>query len=272
MELRYTLIDPTKNITLLVTSPVPRSLQAQTANFLLKRHPEAEQVGFREAPEDPEIAQARLQMMGGEFCGNAAMSLGAWLSRENRLPWGEQHQWQLEVSGASEPVECTVTAVSGGYLGEVAMPLPEEISTQMFPLHGEAALLETVHLPGICHILLPAAMIDCDEAEALLRQWSAALPEAAVGLLLWEEEACRFTPLVYVKATDTAIWEQGCASGTAAVAAALTCRRRSGQCLSVRQPGGTIAAVTGYEGGQLTSLHIHGTVTMGRNFRTALEL
>lgn len=272
MELRYTLIDPTKNITLLVTSPVPRALQAQTANFLLKRHPEAEQVGFWEAPEDPAAAQARLQMMGGEFCGNATMSLGAWLSRENRLPWGEQHQWQLEVSGAAAPVECTVTAVRAGYLGDVAMPLPEEIGTQSFPLHGKDTPLETVHLPGICHILLPAAMIDRGEAEALLRLWSARLPEAAVGLLLWEEDACRFTPLVHVKATDTAVWERGCASGTAAVAAALTCRRRSGQCLSVKQPGGTIAAITGYEAGHLTSLHIHGAVTMGRNFRTALEL
>mgnify|MGYP006969175551 CR=1 FL=1 len=31
MVLRYTVVDPTKNITLLVTTPVPRSLQPQTA-------------------------------------------------------------------------------------------------------------------------------------------------------------------------------------------------------------------------------------------------
>ena len=31
MELRYTVIDPTKNITLLVTTPVPRDVQPRVA-------------------------------------------------------------------------------------------------------------------------------------------------------------------------------------------------------------------------------------------------
>ena len=61
MVLRYTVIDPTKNITLLVTTPVQRALQAQTAAWLLRREKDAEQVGFLE-PSD--TAPARLQMMG----------------------------------------------------------------------------------------------------------------------------------------------------------------------------------------------------------------
>ena len=35
MELRYTVIDPTKNITLLVTTPVPRDVQPRVAAELL---------------------------------------------------------------------------------------------------------------------------------------------------------------------------------------------------------------------------------------------
>ena len=74
MELRYTVIDPTKNITLLVTTPVPRDVQPRVAAELLRRGKDAEQVGFVEglAAGDP-----RLQMMGGEFCGNATMSMAA---------------------------------------------------------------------------------------------------------------------------------------------------------------------------------------------------
>ena len=37
MELRYTVIDPTKNITLLVTTPVPRDVQPRVAAELLQR-------------------------------------------------------------------------------------------------------------------------------------------------------------------------------------------------------------------------------------------
>ena len=37
MELRYTVIDPTKNITLLVTTPVPRDVQPRVAMELLRR-------------------------------------------------------------------------------------------------------------------------------------------------------------------------------------------------------------------------------------------
>ena len=48
MLLRYTPVDPTKNITLLVTTPVARELQAQTALWLLRHEPDAEQVGFLE--------------------------------------------------------------------------------------------------------------------------------------------------------------------------------------------------------------------------------
>ena len=46
MELRYTVIDPTKNITLLVTTPVPRDVQPRVAAELLRRERDAEQVGF----------------------------------------------------------------------------------------------------------------------------------------------------------------------------------------------------------------------------------
>ena len=43
MELRYTVIDPTKNITLLVTTPVPRDVQPRVAAELLRRERDAEQ-------------------------------------------------------------------------------------------------------------------------------------------------------------------------------------------------------------------------------------
>ena len=261
MLVRYTTVDPTKNITLLVTTPVQRNLQAQTALWLLRREPDAEQVGFLE-PSD--TADARLQMMGGEFCGNATMGLGAWLCRDRKLPAGVTHEFSLEISGADAPVPCSVTPVAHGYLGTVSMPLPLAIEERDFPVGTKTQTLSVVFLPGICHIIAPVGTVERAAAEELLRRWSSELPGEAVGLILLDEERIAIDPLVYVKPTDTAVWERGCGSGSAAVACWLTRKRRAGQCLSIRQPGGTIAAVTLWNGEDISALTITGSVQLRR--------
>ena len=101
MTLQYTVIDPTKNITLLVTTPMPRARYAQIASQLLALEKDAEQVGFLESSDEQDAA---LQMMGGEFCGNAAMSLGAWLCRGETE--GVDRHLTLDVSGVDSPVSC----------------------------------------------------------------------------------------------------------------------------------------------------------------------
>ena len=105
MELRYTVIDPTKNITLLVTTPVPRDVQPRVAAELLQREQDAEQVGFAEGLA---AGEPRLQMMGGEFCGNATMSLAALLAFQENLPDDGEAVYPLEVSGADGIVNCRI--------------------------------------------------------------------------------------------------------------------------------------------------------------------
>ena len=46
MELDYVLMDPTGNLTALVTSPVPEARQSADALALMAAEPTAEQVGF----------------------------------------------------------------------------------------------------------------------------------------------------------------------------------------------------------------------------------
>ena len=180
MHLEYTIIDPTKNITLLVTTPVPRASQVRAAEYLLHRENKAEQVAFLEFSPS---GGKRLQMMGGEFCGNATMAYGAWLCRQDHLGHGETADLLLEVSGTREAVSCSVTAVRDSYLGTVTMPLPEKAEAMDF----DGRSLGVVHLPGICHIIAPAGDIPETEAESLLRRWSARLPGEAAGLLLLDE-------------------------------------------------------------------------------------
>ena len=260
MTLQYTVIDPTKNITLLVTTPMPRVHYAEIASHLLALEPDAEQVGFLESSDEQDAA---LQMMGGEFCGNATMSLGAWLCRNETE--GVSRHFSLDVSGVDAPVSCDVSVVRHGYIGTVSMPLPEKIETLTLPYGDGEISLDAVFLPGICHIIAPNGTVQRHQAEDALRKWADILPMDAVGILLLDETAMYFDPLVYVKATDTAYWERGCGSGSAAIGAWITQKQGKGQCLSLKQPGGTIAVVTVWQDRTITSLTITGTVTLGKN-------
>ena len=260
MTLQYTVIDPTKNITLLVTTPMPRKYYAEIASHLLALEKDAEQVGFLESSEENDAA---LRMMGGEFCGNATMSLGAWLCRDDAV--GTDRHFSLDVSGVDTPVPCDISVVRHGYIGTVSMPLPEKVETLTLPFGDGEISLDAVFLPGICHIIAPNGTVQRYQAEDALRKWADILQMDAVGLLLFDETAMHFDPLVYVKATDTAVWERGCGSGSAAIGALMTQNRGAGQCLSLKQPGGTIAVATALQGDVITSLTITGTVTLGKN-------
>ena len=46
MNAEYYVLDPTGNITILVSTPVPQDLQVRTASALMEREAAAEQVGF----------------------------------------------------------------------------------------------------------------------------------------------------------------------------------------------------------------------------------
>ena len=268
MEIQYLLADPTKNITVLVTTPVSRALQPELASLLLDLEPEAEQVGFVETAAD---GQMRLQMMGGEFCGNATMQL-----RRVAVP-PRTHRADLP-SGAGNLrapalVECSITPLDGCFLGTVDMPLPEKIETLRLPLGSETAELSVVRLPGISHIIVPAQVLTRARAEELIRRWAEVLHADALGILLLQEEELCFDPLVHVTQTDTAVWERGCGSGSAAIGAYLTKKHGAPQCVSIRQPGGAIAVTTRCaEDGALSSLTISGTVLLGRSKKADVTL
>ena len=75
MELQYSILDPTGNITALAESPVGAAERQAAAAAIMQRHDDVEQVGFLN-PEGEDGLPA-LQMAGGEFCGNATMCAAA---------------------------------------------------------------------------------------------------------------------------------------------------------------------------------------------------
>jgi diaminopimelate epimerase len=259
MDLECTIYDPTKNITLLVSTPVPRQQQSAVAAALIRRKPEVEQVGFLEPAASPS-ARLHLQMMGGEFCGNACMAAAAYLSDQEQLTPGQSAIYPLEVSGAEGLITCRLERRIHRCRVNVAMPLPQRIGTAQLPLRGRVFSVPAVWFPGIVHCIVPEHFLTRGQAEEAIRPLCKSLGAEACGILLFSESTSTFTPLVYVASTDTAVWESGCGSGTAALGAYLALRRGTDTSTPLHQPGGLITSAAEVCGKHVTGLVIIGKV------------
>ena len=261
MLLHYQKYSPTGNITVLVTTPTPRSRQPGIAARLLE-DVGGEQVGFVE-PSTNARCRLRLQMMGGEFCGNATMSLGAMLARQANLPDGEALSLLLEVSGSADPVPCGICRDGDAWVGTVRMPPPVGIDEIGLDIDAGILSVPLVRLPGISHLIIPeGAGLDEAQLRRRLPLWNGKIGADAVGAIVWNEAASAIDPLVYVPSAGTLVREHGCGSGTAAVGCWLALLAGHGVEAPIRQPGGTITARVAVEGNAVTKLSITGRVAL----------
>ena len=250
--LRVSIFDPTGNITALVESPVAPEEQSAAAARIMERFPLVEQVGFVRFPEDGADVDAALRMAGGEFCGNASMSAAA-LSLLRRGSATDEGVWEtlrLRVRGVSREVEVRLRRETAeSFCASVRMPPVLSLNEQVFPFGALRDPITIVRAEGISHAIVTpgspffALRDDRDAAEEAARRICAALGAEAFGLMFLEGEAprLRLTPLVYVPGSGTMFWENSCASGSAAVAAAMAGRSGSPVCLELEEPGGVLA-------------------------------
>lgn len=255
-EIRYALLDPTGNQTILVESEVPPECQPSVARQIMDLEPEAEQAGFVRARP----GGISLRMAGGEFCGNAAMSAAALYAFENGIAEGTI---PVTVSGTPDPVAVTVSALPDGRMkGRVEMPRPVSVGEEDLPGGMRAPV---VRFHGISHVILESPL-DRETAERLAPVWCRGLNAESAGIMMFDREAGSLVPLVYVPTAGTLFWENSCASGTTAVGAFLAAKEGSVS-LDLRQPGGTLHVESDADG----KLFLTGTVRL-RVRRTASVL
>ena len=257
MRLDYFLLDPTGNITILVTSPVPVEKQAFAAARLMAREQNAEQVGFLSNAPSCDIA---LRMAGGEFCGNAAMCSAVIAADRASLTEGKM---RVRVSGAEEPVTAEVSLLKdGSWKGTVDMPRAVSCTDMALPEEG---VCPVVSFEGISHVIVTKE-IPSQRAEYLARSWCGYLEADALGIMFLDLRTMRLKPLVCVPGAGTLCWENSCASGTAAVGVYLA-RENGGRARAVvRQPAGSLTIQAGEDG----SLRLSGTVRI--LYRKAVEM
>ena len=246
--LRFYKASPGGNATILVLDPVPESRRGEIAGLLMDAtHLQAEQVGFLDLTARP----VRLDMMGGEFCGNACRAAAAVMAREKKGLHGSGAELcgDLSVSGVTQPVRLRVLSDAHEYW--VEMPLPEGSGTQ-----GIAELapgMGLVRLPGITHLCLDEELHPFAEdfaAAAAALRGRFGLDAEAVGCIWYRTRpVCAIKPVVWVRSTMSTHYETGCGSGSMALALWLGRGQNLPINLRVLQPSGSEIGVQVSPGG-----------------------
>lgn len=252
MKLNILRADPAGNITLFVLDPVARERRAEIAARLMALPGlQAEQVAFVCSPR--EGGAGRMEMMGGEFCGNATRAYGMLLAEK----LGGASRIKVETSGCQGPVEVQVDLAAG--TAQAQMPLPR--SVRGVEVAGHAAVL--VDLVGIAHLVVedvPPSQDFFDLAEPVFRD----IPGLeAYGVIFLEPAQGKMTPLVKVPATGTLVWEGSCGSGSLAAAVAQSRDAPDGVfSREYLQPAGMVRAGVERRDGRVSAAHIGGPVVL----------
>lgn len=254
MKLRYSIMDPTKNITALVEDSLPIEKQPDAAMKIMERHPEVEQVGYvcyYDKPTEDKVF-GELRMAGGEFCGNATLSTGTLCiirkGLEGELDKGPLNM-KLRSSGAKEPVALQFEKdPEGGFIASAVMPRSEGIEERALSYGALSGKLPVVFMEGISHIVIKENSVffsllkNRDEAEAAVRAWCEELKADGLGLMFLEGAGPEYkmTPLVYVPGSGTCFWENSCASGSSATGMFLAWESGRKIDAALSEPGGVL--------------------------------
>lgn len=267
VRLKVVRADPAGNATLFVLTPVDRALRADAAGKLIAALPEmkVEQVGFASAPLMG--GAARLEMAGGEFCGNAARAWGMWTAA-GRVPRPERVR--IEVSGCSHPIAVDVDWAEG--TARTEMPLPLEV--RPVPEFGGTL----VHLGGIAHLVIRGTAPSREFFRRAEPAFGGLAGLEAYGVIFLErlDEAAgeeRLTPLVKVPSVGTLFQEGSCGSGSLAAAVAESAEVRDGEFRRrYVQPAGALIASVVRRSGEVQGAFIEGPVSLDEPVEVELDL
>ena len=257
--MKIVIADPAKNITVFILDPVesPAERAALARAILAEKSLAAEQVGF----VNPPGGLWRLEMMGGEFCGNAARSFGLYVAVEQGLKG--KGGVSVSVSGAEGPVRVEVDTEKN--LAAAEMPKPIAVET----IDYEDRSLPAVAFEGITHFIATGLeakretfFVIKSSAEKKLLSLGRELP-AAMGVMFYDAASGFMIPLVHVRSTDSLIFESSCGSGSAALGVWLSREMADGVArYAIAQPGGVIETEVAKKNGDITGLTIGGEVKL----------
>ena len=209
----YELLNPSGNVTALVTKDVSREKYKEISNEIMNNNPNVEQVGFLKKYSDTVF---RLEMAGLEFCGNASRAFACFLVKEKYV---SSNKFEISVSGYDDLIECNVEKKENEFFSTIDLKLKKPISDFIEKKILDGQEVYMVKLPGISHVFLDIKKFKFDkdsckkEAKEILSKLNL-LDIAAVGVIWYENK--QIHPVVYVKDIDSLFYENSCGSGSMA--------------------------------------------------------
>lgn len=244
MKLDFVKASPSRNTTVFITNYVVPAHYAEIASRIMDdEHLHAEQAGFLVQPQT-EGAVLRLEMSGGEFCGNAVLSAAAYCSYKGLT---KDRTFLLETSGSDFPLECEVDVKSPThFVARAEMPPPLSTTEIVIDLNGRSITGNVVKLDGITHFITDYWPTE-DQFNQLIEAVTNKIEDKAIGIIPYKqlkESEYEIWPFVYVTETGSRFFEQACGSGSLALGVHLS-KGNQNQTLQIHQPGGIVYVETG---------------------------
>jgi len=274
MEYQIRIGDPAGNKTVFIMNEVPEEKRAEVANALLARKElGGEQAAFIVPPKAG--GDGRIEMMGGEFCGNALRCYGYLLAEDaaqNGCQSGIQNV-RVEISGTDQVF--TVTADLKEHTAQTQMPIPLGYDYIDFGQRYDLGAIPVIRMEGIWHLILEHRTPEQEVIDYVLAVMKKKYMPDALGILFMtgsQGNGRQLFPYVYVKKTDSFVQESSCGSGSLACCWWLT--KRNGSFTgnyNFLQPGGIIRTRVEYtKEGECTGGTIGGEVAVGEAFTVSL--
>lgn len=239
MNINYVKVSPAQNMTAFITNYVPKHAYTHVAQTIMQYdYVHAEQVGFIVSPKkSPSIL--RLEMSGGEFCGNGVLAAAAYARYKGLTT---NNEFSIEASGVTSALHCSVEDISPQVFDAKAeMPPPRVIEPMSVNIDGSDIQGTIVHMDGIAHFLIEKWLKE-EDFSLIMKRLASRLEEPAIGIISYRERTendYEMRPFVYVKTTQVECFERSCGSGSLALGASLH-QQEKGDSFALRQPGGII--------------------------------
>ena len=218
MKILYFKVNPGGNTTAIIKGRFSKKTKLFITKKILEKDSAIEQVGFWTTPRNKN-ADARLEMSGGEFCGNALRALGAVIFLQNK-----KSLLFFESSGTGEIVQINVSNKTSAIT----------LSLEDFEYQNSVC-----SMPGISYVFA-STNITKNDARIMLEK-NDLIGLKASGVIGYKKIKDVFTikPIVWVRDVATFFEETACGSGTMSLAYLQFIDKKTKR-LSVRQPSGFI--------------------------------
>lgn len=183
----YRTMDTAGQITAVITQLLSLAKLPAVARLIMDSNPAIEQVGS--------LRGNRFTMMGNELSINGALAAAYLLCRQQ-----DSSSCRFTTSGLPDQLIGRLTKT------QVAVTFPSSLI--------QIIKENQIFLQGIAYQVIPGLVrpVTTDRKRSQLQSFVNGTP--AAGTIYYQDDTIQ--PLVYVKATDTYVWEQACGSGSLA--------------------------------------------------------